>query len=83
MAVKIGGGSTNNGRDSHSKRLGQKRSEGEKVNKGEILYRQRGRKMQIGINTYYGKDNTIHASEGGKVKYTTKRKRKIINVIIV
>ena len=74
MAHKKAGGSTTNGRDSVSKRLGVKRFEGQVVNAGEILIRQKGYNFRPGLNTYAGKDWTIHAGMAGKVAF---KKRKV------
>jgi large subunit ribosomal protein L27 len=67
MATKKAGGSTENGRDSRSKRRGVKRSGGQVVSAGEILIRQKGFWYRPGDNTYAGKDWTIHAGIDGKV----------------
>jgi large subunit ribosomal protein L27 len=69
MAHKKGGGSTRNGRDSHSKRLGVKRFGGEKVTGGTILVRQRGTKIHPGVNVGRGGDDTLFAKIDGVVKY--------------
>lgn len=69
FASKKGVGSTRNGRDSHSKRLGAKASDGEVVTAGSILYRQRGTKIHPGLNTMRGGDDTIFATKTGKVKF--------------
>ncbi len=73
MAHKKAGGSTSNGRDSTSKRRGVKRFEGEAVNAGEVLIRQKGYWYRPGTNTYCGKDWTIHASVTGKVEFAKKK----------
>jgi len=80
MAHKKGGGSTKNGRDSQSKRLGIKRYGGQFVDAGEILVRQRGTKFHPGMNTGIGKDDTIYAKAEGIVSYITRRNRKYITV---
>ena len=69
MAHKKGGGSTRNGRDSNSKRLGVKRFAGEKVNAGTILVRQRGTRIHGGNNVGVGRDFTLFALVDGVVKY--------------
>jgi len=74
MATKKAGGSTQNGRDSISKRLGVKRFGGQVVNAGEVLVRQKGLSFRPGVNTYLGKDWTIHANIDGVVAF---RKTKI------
>jgi len=81
MAHKKGGGSSGNGRDSESKRLGVKRFDGELVTPGSILVRQRGTKFKPGNNVGLGKDHTIFATIDGYVKFETIRdKRKQISV---
>ena len=72
MAHKKAGGSTRNGRDSQSKRLGVKRFGGQLVNAGEIIVRQRGTKFHAGVNAGMGKDHTIFATEAGRVKFEVK-----------
>ena len=69
MAHKKGMGSTKNGRDSHSKRLGPKRADGQFVSAGSILVRQRGTKIHPGKNVNKGKDDTLFALIDGKVKF--------------
>lgn len=69
FASKKGVGSTKNGRDSRSKRLGAKKSDGEFATAGSIIYRQRGTKIFPGINTMRGGDDTIFATIDGVVKY--------------
>ena len=71
MAHKKGGGSSRNGRDSNSKRLGVKRYGGEQVISGNILVRQRGTKIKPGDNVGLGKDYTIFSTIEGKVVYDT------------
>lgn len=71
MAHKKGGGSSRNGRDSKSKRLGVKRYGGEQVISGNILVRQRGTKIKPGNNVGLGKDYTIFSTIEGKVVYDT------------
>lgn len=79
MAHKKGLGSTKNGRDSNSQRLGVKRFGGEFVSAGSIIVRQRGTKFHPGLNTGIGKDDTIFSRIDGNVKfsYLNKRKQKI------
>ncbi|MDG1986953.1 MAG: 50S ribosomal protein L27 [Halieaceae bacterium] len=83
MAHKKAGGSTRNGRDSVSKRLGVKRFGGENVLAGNILVRQRGTKFHAGENVRMGKDHTLFATSNGRVQFLTKgaSKRKYILVI--
>ena len=73
MAHKKAGGSSRNGRDSHSKRLGVKKFGGERVIPGNILCRQRGTKWHPGRNVGLGTDHTIFATLEGHVKFETKR----------
>ncbi len=69
MAHKKGMGSTKNGRDSNSQRLGAKRSDGQFVLAGNILYRQRGTHIHPGTNVGIGKDDTLFAKADGIVRY--------------
>lgn len=69
FAHKKGQGSTKNGRDSESKRLGAKAADGEFVSGGSILYRQRGTKVYPGTNVGIGSDDTVYAKVDGYVKY--------------
>ena len=69
MAHKKGGGSSRNGRDSKSKRLGLKRNSGEVVLAGTILVRQRGTRILAGENVSVGRDHTLYARESGVVAY--------------
>ncbi len=71
MAHKKGGGSSRNGRDSHSQRLGVKVYAGEQVRSGGILVRQRGTKIRPGRNVGVGRDHTIFATADGTVVYET------------
>ena len=83
MAHKKAGGSSKNGRDSQSKRLGVKRFGGQLVKAGEIIIRQRGTNTHPGINVGMGKDHTLFAKESGVVQFTYKgqRKRKTVNIV--
>ena len=72
MAHKKAGGSTRNGRDSHSKRLGVKRFGGENVAAGSIIIRQRGTSVRPGVNVGCGRDHTLFAKVAGKVAFETK-----------
>jgi large subunit ribosomal protein L27 len=72
MAHKKAGGSSRNGRDSESKRLGVKRFAGEAVRAGNILVRQRGTEFHPGTNVGIGRDHTLFATSDGKVKFETK-----------
>ena len=73
MAHKKAGGSTRLGRDSESKRLGVKRSDGQAVKAGEILIRQRGTKWRPGKNVRQGRDDTLYAKVAGIVKFSKKK----------
>ena len=82
MAHKKAGGSTRNGRDSESKRLGVKRFGGESVLAGNIIVRQRGTKFHAGTNVGIGKDHTLFALTEGKVKFELKgpKNRKFVSI---
>lgn len=80
MAHKKGGGSTKNGRDSQSKRLGVKRYGGQLVKAGEILVRQRGTKIHPGMNVGRGRDDTLFAKAQGRVEYRERRGKKVLNI---
>jgi large subunit ribosomal protein L27 len=82
MAHKKAGGSTRNGRDSESKRLGVKRYGGQSVLAGNILVRQRGTRFHAGENVGCGKDHTLFATEAGKVIFEVKgpKRRKYIRI---
>lgn len=82
MATKKAGGSTRNGRDSESKRLGVKRFGGESVLAGNIIVRQRGTKFHAGDNVGLGKDHTLFAKASGKVKFEVKgpNNRKFVSI---
>ena len=83
MAHKKGGGSTRNGRDSESKRLGVKRYGGEKVLPGNIIVRQRGTRFHPGKNVSMGKDHTIFSLIDGFVKFSKRGplSKKVIDVV--
>ena len=83
MAHKKAGGSSKNGRDSNSKRLGVKRFGGQVVKAGEIFIRQRGTNTHPGLNVGIGKDDTLFAKAAGMVQFIYKgpKKRKTANVI--
>lgn len=83
MAHKKAGGSTRNGRDSHSKRLGVKKFGGEQVASGNILIRQRGTQYRPGVNVGIGTDHTLFATAQGKVEFKIKgaQKHMYVNVI--
>ena len=83
MAHKKAGGSTRNGRDSESKRLGVKRFGGELVKAGSIIIRQRGTSFWPGVNVGCGKDHTLFAKVQGKVEFRVKglHKRRYVSVL--
>lgn len=82
MATKKAGGSSRNGRDSHSKRLGLKIFGSEHVIPGNIIARQRGTKFHPGTGVGMGRDHTIYATSEGVVEFKTLRKgRRVINVV--
>lgn len=85
MAHKKAGGSSRNGRDSNSKRLGVKRFGGELIPAGSIIIRQRGTRVHPGENVGMGKDHTLFAKVDGKVNFTVKGlpQRKTVNIIPV
>ena len=81
MAHKKGGGSSRNGRDSQSQRLGIKKFGGEQVLAGNILVRQRGTRFRPGINVGMGRDHTLYATADGYVKFEhVRRDKKRISV---
>ncbi len=83
MAHKKAGGSTRNGRDSESKRLGVKRFGGEQVAAGSIIVRQRGTHFHAGSNVGVGRDHTLFAKADGEVKFEVKglRNRRTVSII--
>ena len=83
MAHKKAGGSTRNGRDSESKRLGVKRFGGEAVKAGNIIVRQRGTQFHAGVNVGCGTDHTLFAKAAGKVEFRQKgpKNRTYVSVI--
>lgn len=83
MAHKKAGGSTRNGRDSESKRLGVKRFGGEQVSAGSIIVRQRGTRFHPGVNVGIGRDHTLFATVDGAVKFVVKgpNNRKFVNIV--
>jgi large subunit ribosomal protein L27 len=83
MAHKKAGGSTRNGRDSESKRLGVKRFGGQVVDAGSIIVRQRGTKFHAGANVGIGRDHTLFAKAAGEVKFETKGPygRKFVSIV--
>ncbi|HNW35482.1 MAG TPA: 50S ribosomal protein L27 [Candidatus Ozemobacteraceae bacterium] len=83
MAHKKGGGSTVNGRDSNPKRLGTKKFDGELVQAGNIIVRQRGTPINAGKNVGLGKDHTLFALAEGKVKFAHRLNRHWVDIIPV
>jgi len=85
MAHKKAGGSSRNGRDSESKRLGVKSYAGELINAGSIIVRQRGTRFHPGVNVGMGKDHTLFALVEGKVLFATKGKeqKKVVSIVPV
>ena len=83
MAHKKAGGSSRNGRDSHSKRIGVKRYGGEVVPAGSIIVRQRGTRLHAGENVGMGKDHTLFAKVDGHVQFTVKgaERRKTVSIL--
>ncbi len=83
MAHKKAGGSTRNGRDSNSKRLGVKKFGGEIVTGGSIIIRQRGTRVHAGVNVGIGKDHTLFAKSDGRVLFETKgpKNRKYVSIV--
>ncbi|MDX1496449.1 MAG: 50S ribosomal protein L27 [Salinisphaeraceae bacterium] len=83
MAHKKAGGSSKNGRDSESKRLGVKRFGGEAVRAGNIIVRQRGTRFHAGTNVGIGNDHTLFAKADGEVRFETKgpQNRKFVSVV--
>ncbi|MEL7045841.1 MAG: 50S ribosomal protein L27 [Pseudomonadota bacterium] len=83
MAHKKAGGSTRNGRDSESKRLGVKRFGGQAVQAGTIIVRQRGTRIHAGENVRVGRDHTLFATADGKVEFVTRgdKNRKYVRVV--
>ena len=83
MAHKKAGGSTRNGRDSESKRLGVKKYGGEVVKSGNIIIRQRGTKFHAGVNVGLGHDHTIFATSAGQVEFNQRgpKNRTFVDVV--
>ena len=81
MAHKKAGGSTRNGRDSESKRLGVKRFGGETVQAGSIIVRQRGTKFHPGKNVGRGGDDSLFALSDGSVKFGSRKGRKVVDIV--
>ena len=81
MSKTKGGGSTRNGRDSQSKRLGVKRFDGQAVLAGTILVRQRGTRIHPGENVGRGGDDTLFALTEGTVKFGSRKGRKLVDIL--
>lgn len=81
MSSKKGVGSSKNGRDSHSKRLGVKRYGGQEVKSGSILVRQRGTRIKPGRNVGLGRDHTLYARADGIVQYQSRGNRSVVSVL--
>jgi large subunit ribosomal protein L27 len=83
MAHKKAGGSSRNGRDSNSKRLGVKRYGGQEILAGSIIVRQRGTQVHPGTNVGMGKDHTLFAKVDGKVSFSVRgpEKKKVVSVV--
>jgi large subunit ribosomal protein L27 len=81
MAHKKGLGSSRNGRDSNAQRLGVKVFAGEVVSGGEIIVRQRGSRFNPGDGVGIGKDDTLYAKAAGVLQFTTKRGKRVVNVV--
>ncbi len=82
MSKTKSGGSTRNGRDSHSKRLGPKVFDGQRVTAGAIIVRQRGTRIHPGWNVGRGKDDTLFAKADGVVEYGSRRGRRLVSVLL-
>jgi large subunit ribosomal protein L27 len=80
MSKTKGGGSTRNGRDSNSQRLGVKVYSGQTINSGGIIIRQRGTKFHPGNNVGIGKDDTLYATADGVVRFGFRRGRRLVDV---
>ncbi len=81
MSKTKGGGSTRNGRDSHSKRLGVKASDGMAVRAGTIIVRQRGTRIHPGDNVGRGGDDTLFATSEGTVRFARRGGRKLVDIV--
>ncbi len=81
MSKTKAGGSSKNGRDSRAKRLGPKVFDGEIINAGQIIVRQRGTRIHPGENVGKGSDDTLFAMRPGSVKYHTRNRRRMVSVL--
>ena len=82
MSKTKAGGSSKNGRDSHAKRLGPKVFDGQVVNAGAVIVRQRGTRIHPGENVGRGGDDTLFALTSGRVSYGTRNNRRLVDVLI-
>ncbi|MCC5954118.1 MAG: 50S ribosomal protein L27 [Acidimicrobiia bacterium] len=82
MSKTKGGGSTRNGRDSNSQRLGVKAFDGEAVTAGSIIVRQRGTRFHPGRNVGRGSDDTLFATADGSVKFARRGNRKVVDILV-
>jgi large subunit ribosomal protein L27 len=83
MSKTKGGGSTRNGRDSNAQRLGVKVFDGTLVSSGSIIVRQRGTRFHPGVNVGRGGDDTLFATARGRVKFGSRKGRKLVDVLPV
>lgn len=81
MSKTKAGGSSKNGRDSRAQRLGPKVFDGQSVNAGAVIVRQRGTRIHPGVNVGRGNDDTLFAMAEGTVKYTTRNNRRLVDVL--
>ncbi len=81
MSKTKGGGSTRNGRDSKAKRLGVKVFDGTQIHAGTIILRQRGTRIHPGANVGRGGDDTLFATADGRVKFGSRRGRKLVDIV--
>ena len=81
MSKTKAGGSSRNGRESHSKRLGPKVFDGQSVHSGAVLVRQRGTRIHPGLNVGRGSDDTLFARASGVVKYGERNRRRLVSVL--
>ena len=81
MSKTNAGGSSKNGRDSRAQRLGPKVFDGQAVNAGAVIVRQRGTRIHPGVNVGRGNDDTLFAMAEGTVKYTTRNNRRLVDVL--
>ena len=82
MSKTKAGGSSKNGRDSAAKRLGPKVFDGQFVNAGAILVRQRGTRIHPGLNVGRGRDDTLYALASGTVRYAKRNQRRLVDVLV-